>query len=106
MPPNNREDEEIVISSRQSVKNEADSMTSNDKCAHAPAQTRDTPDAWFTLVVVFLVNCLLGLNWVAFSVFYIHFTDNFDSHKSVTGWIGSLQTGANQMFGKFLIIFS
>ena len=62
---------------------------------------KDPPHAWFTLLMVFLVNFLLGINWIAFSVFYIHFADTFQASKAVTGWIGSIQVGANQLFGKF-----
>ena len=108
MPPDNqtRDDEQQVTTSRkpsmQDEKSASYASHDDDDDSNTANVTRsDTADAWFTLAMVFLVNVLLGLNWIAFSVFYIHFTDNFDAHKSVTGWIGSIQVGANQMFGKF-----
>ena len=72
----------------------------NRKDNHGCAYMRDPPTAWFTLLMVFFVNVLLGVNWIAFSVFYIHFSDEFKSSKAVTGWIGSIQVGVNQLFGE------
>ena len=105
MSPNHhsRDDDTTEASTSQTThaqEKKALAVTSSESHVTMHERRGDTPDAWFTLCVVFLVNVLLGLNWIAFSVFYIHFTDNFDTHKSVTGWIGSIQVGANQMFGK------
>ena len=104
MPPNDQGHNTTALTSPcQSTKAQSEkalAATSVDSHVTMHERRGDTPDAWFTLCVVFLVNVLLGINWIAFSVFYIHFTDNFDTHKSVTGWIGSIQVGANQMFGK------
>ena len=103
MSPNHhkRDDDTTEASTSQTTHaqdKKALAVTSSE--SHVTHERRgDTPDAWFTLCVVFLVNVLLGLNWIAFSVFYIHFTDNFDTEKSVTGWIGSIQSGL-KVFGR------
>ena len=103
MPPNDQGHNTTALTSPcQSTKAQSEkalAATSVDSHVTMHERRGDTPDAWFTLCVVFLVNMLLGINWIAFSVFYIHFTDNFDTEKSVTGWIGSIQSGV-KVFGR------
>ena len=104
MSPNHhsRDDDTTEASTSQTThaqEKKALAVTSSESHVTMHERRADTPDAWFTLCVVFLVNVLLGLNWIAFSVFYIHFTDNFDTEKSVTGWIGSIQSGV-KVFGR------
>ena len=76
------------------------SIMKDEKTPKQSQHGSDGRDAWFTLLLVFLVNVLLGLNWIAFSVFYIYFAESFEAARSITGWIGSIQVGATNMFGK------
>ena len=67
-----------------------------------PSPKREPPLAWFVLFVVVVFNILNGINWIAFSVLYVEFTDQFQATKAQGGWIGSLQVGVTQLFGEFV----
>ena len=59
-------------------------------------------ESWKVLVTCTLTFVLIGINWVAFPMFYVEFTEQFKATKSVLGWIGSLQNAFSQIIGLFV----
>ena len=53
---------------------------------------------WVVVVASFLAGWLVGGMFLAFSIFYVEWTDYFQADKGVTGWIGSL----NMSVGSFI----
>ena len=61
------------------------------------------PDGGFGWVVVgasFLAGWLVGGMFLAFSIFYVEWTDYFQADKGVTGWIGSLNMSTGTFLGE------
>ena len=82
-----------------------DKTLSSGRKSRSPICYNDTVDAWYTLVIVFFMNCILGMNYTNFPVYYIHFSNAFNASKAVTGAIGSIQQGVCYILGEFWCIF-
>ena len=63
----------------------------------------DSFDAWYTLCIVFILYVLLGLNFMIFPVFYVHFSEEFSTSKALTGAVGSIQQGTCNLLGEFVM---
>lgn len=59
-------------------------------------------EAWKVLLSCTLIFVLIGINWVAFPLFYVEFSERFAASQSVLGWIGSLQNAGSQIIGLFV----
>ena len=54
------------------------------------------------LIAAFILSTLLGMNWIAFPVFYVEFSEYFGQSKFVTGFIGSVQNALSQLLHLFI----
>ena len=80
----------------------SDGVAANDAVeenARAAAPPADEPETWLILLTVTPCNVLLGMFWIAFPIFYIEFSEYFETSKGAAGWIGSIQNGLQQFLG-------
>lgn len=51
------------------------------------------------LITSTLCGVLVGMNWIAFPIFYVEFSEYFGSSKWIVGGVGSLQIALSQILG-------
>ena len=75
-----------------------DSVTQTPASRNEEAATEGF-EAWQVLFACTFSCILMGIDWVAFPVFYVHFAREYGVSQLTAGWVGSLQNAVSHILG-------
>ena len=61
--------------------------------------------SWLVVFFSFLSCFVVGVLFIAFSLLYLEFVENFEAERSTVGWIGSMYFAVGNLFGAPFILF-
>ena len=94
-----------LVDSIHSCENIQEPLANQDEAEKDVQKAKEKTEGKYQIVVLIAALCtsiLLGMNWIAFPLFYVEFSEYFGQSKFVTGFIGSVQNALSQLLHLFI----